>query len=141
MTTIAVTFAAVAVTLHAAHQLGDHIIQTDTDAGNKAAPGRHGWRHVLVHVATYHLTALVMLAVTAWLLHLPITATGLTAGIGFSAATHAVIDRRWPVRWLLNNTGSAAFADRQTPICGMYLADQSLHYGCLWVAALLIACL
>ena len=141
MTTTAVTFAAVAATLQAAHQLGDHIAQTDKDAANKAAPGRHGWRHILTHVATYHLTVLVMLYATTTLLHLPVTALGVITGVGFSAATHAFIDRRWPVRWLLNHTGSAAFADRQTPICGMYLADQSLHYACLWASALLIACL
>jgi hypothetical protein len=141
MTTAAITFAAAAATLHAAHQLGDHIVQTDNNASNKAAPGRHGWHHVLTHVATYHLTALVMLVVTAVVLDLPVTVLGIAAGLGFSAITHAVIDRRWPVRWLLNHTGSAAFADRQTPICGMYLADQSLHHACLWASALLIACL
>jgi hypothetical protein len=141
VTSTAVTFAAVAVTLHAAHQLGDHIFQTDGNATRKANSGRTGWIHLGVHIATYHATALVMLAVTALLLHLPVTALGVTAGIGLSAATHAFIDRRWPVRWLLEHTGSAAFADRQTPICGMYLADQSLHHACLWASALLIACL
>ena len=139
MTTTAVAFAAVAATLHAAHQLGDHIVQTDTDANGKATPG--GWRHLATHVATYHLTALTLLAITAAVLHLPLTATGLAVGLGFFAATHALLDRRWPVRWLLEHTGSAAFAERTTPICGMYLADQALHYGCLWATALLIACL
>ncbi|MGW4942958.1 DUF3307 domain-containing protein [Actinoplanes sp. NPDC004185] len=140
MTTTAATFAAIAVTLHAAHQLGDHILQTDTNANHKAAPGRTGWTHLTIHVGTYHAAALVMLTATATLLNLPITATGLAAGIGFSAVTHAFLDRRWPVRWLLEHTGSAAFADRQTPICGLYLADQSLHHACLWASALLIAC-
>src|SRR4051812_18932057 len=50
MTTTAATFAAVAVTLHAAHQLGDHLVQTDNNANGKAAPGRTGWAHVLTHV-------------------------------------------------------------------------------------------
>jgi hypothetical protein len=141
MSTSALVFAAVSVTLHAAHQLGDHIIQTDTNANGKAAPGRDGWSHVLAHVATYHVTALVMLVVTWLMTGLPITVLGVTAGLGFSAVTHAFLDRRWPVRWVLDHTGSAAFADRMSPICGMYLADQALHYGCLWAAALLIACL
>ena len=31
------------------------------------------------------------------------------------------------------------FADLQTPVNGPYLADQALHTGCLWLAALVIA--
>jgi hypothetical protein len=139
MSTSALVFAVAMATLVAAHQLADHIVQTDTDANAKAAPGLNGWRHLLIHVGTYHATALVMLLITAVSLHVPLTAFGMVAGLGFSAASHAILDRRWPVRWILEHTGSAAFADRMSPICGMYLADQALHYGCLWVAALLIA--
>jgi hypothetical protein len=139
--TTAATFAAVAVTLYAAHQIGDHIVQTDANANAKATPGRHGWRHLTVHVGTYHVVVVAMLAAATLLLHLPLTLTGVLTGLAFSATTHAFLDRRWPVRWLLNHTGSAAFADRQTPICGMYLADQSLHHACLWASALLIACI
>jgi hypothetical protein len=141
MSTSALVFAVAMATLVAAHQLADHIVQTDNDAKDKAAPGLNGWRHLLCHVGTYHATALVMLLITAVALHMPLTVTGMAAGLGFSAITHALLDRRWPVRWILQHTGSAAFADRMSPICGMYLADQALHYGCLWVAALLIACL
>lgn len=141
MSTSALVFAVAMATLVAAHQLADHIVQTDTDANAKAAPGMNGWRHLLIHVGTYHATALVMLVITAVALHMPLTVTGMVAGLGFSAVTHAILDRRWPVRWILQHTGSTAFADRMSPICGMYLADQALHYGCLWVAALLIACL
>jgi hypothetical protein len=141
MSTSALVFAVAASTLHAAHQLADHIVQTDADATAKAAPGWHGWRHLLAHVGTYHATALAMLVVTATAVDLPLTVTGVLAGLGFSALTHAILDRRWPVRWILHHTGSAAFAHRMSPICGLYLADQALHYGCLWIAALLIACL
>ena len=139
MSTSALVFAVAAATLHAAHQLADHIVQTDADATAKAEPGWHGWRHLLAHVGTYHATALAMLVLTATAVDLPLTVTGVLAGLGFSALTHAILDRRWPVRWILEHTGSAAFAERMTPICGMYLADQALHYGCLWLAALLIA--
>jgi hypothetical protein len=141
MSTSALVFAVAMATLVAAHQLADHIIQTDNDANAKAAPGWNGWRHLLAHVGTYHATALVMLVITAVALHMPLTVTGMVAGLGFSAVTHAILDRRWPVRWILQHTGSAAFADRMSPICGMYLADQALHYGCLWISALLIAAL
>jgi hypothetical protein len=141
MSTSALVFAVDLGTLVAAHQLADHIVQSDKDANAKAAPGWNGWRHLLMHVGTYHLTALLMLSVTAAVLGMPLSAIGLIFGLGFSAITHSILDRRWPVRWILDHTGSGAFADRQTPICGMYLADQALHYGCLWVAALLIAAL
>lgn len=141
MSTSALVFAVAMATLVAAHQLADHIVQTDTDANAKAAPGLNGWCHLLIHVGTYHITALVMLVVTAVALDVPLTVAGMVAGLGFSAVTHAILDRRWPVRWILQHTGSAAFADRMSPICGMYLADQALHYGCLWIAALFIACL
>jgi hypothetical protein len=141
MSNSAVIFAVSMATLVAAHQLADHIIQTDTSAGAKAEPGWYGWRHLLVHVATYHLTALVMLIVTAVALDVPLTVSGMVAGLGFSAVTHAILDRRWPVRWILQHTGAPFFAQMKTPLCGMYLADQALHYGCLWASALLIACL
>src|SRR4051794_30917491 len=128
MSTSASVFAVSMATLVAAHQLADHIVQTDTDAHAKAGPGWNGWRHLLMHVSTYHGTALLMLLITAVALDVPLTVTGMLAGLGFSAVTHAFLDRRWPVRWILQHTGSAAFADRMSPICGMYLADQALHY-------------
>jgi hypothetical protein len=138
----AVTFAAIAVTFYAGHHLADHVIgQTDKQSTHKAAPGWHGWRHLLGHVTAYHLVLAAMLATTLILLDISASILGITTGLGFSAVTHAILDRRWPVRWILNHTGSADFANRQTPICGMYLADQSLHYACLWIAALLVACL
>ncbi|MFI5491349.1 DUF3307 domain-containing protein [Actinoplanes sp. NPDC051859] len=139
MSNSALVFAVASATLVAAHQLADHIFQTDADAAAKTYVGWHGWRHLLIHVGTYHATALVMLVVTAVVLDVPLTFTGVVAGFGFSAVTHAILDRRWPVRWILQHLGAAQFADRMSPICGMYLADQALHYGCLWVAALLIA--
>jgi hypothetical protein len=71
----------------------------------------------------------------------PAAAVGDRAAAGFawSAATHAVLDRRWPVRWLLQHTGSPDFAELRTAgLNGMYLADQALHSGALLVSALLI---
>ncbi|MGY3515101.1 DUF3307 domain-containing protein [Micromonospora sp. PTRAS2] len=140
----AIVFAVVAATFSAGHQVADHVFgQSDKQAAHKAAPGWDGWRHLLGHVVAYHLVVAVMLAIAIAIvaLGLPVTVVGLVAGLGFSAVSHAILDRRWPVRWLLIHTGSPDFADRQAPICGMYLADQSLHAACLWVSALLVACL
>ena len=113
--------------------------QTDHQAATKAAPGWTGWRHNAYHVGLYHLVMTAMLLATVAVLDLPVTPAGLAAGIGLSAVTHAFLDRRWPVRWLLEHTRSKPFARMAgRGINGMYLADQALHYACLWACALLI---
>jgi hypothetical protein len=132
----AATFAAAAVTLTAAHQLADHVLgQTDRQAVNKAKPGWAGWQHIAGHVFLYHAVMLFMLGAARLALDLPISGFGTAAGIGFSMASHAIIDRRWPVRWILRRTGSAPFAETAH---GMYVSDQALHHFCLWVSALLL---
>lgn len=138
--TAAAAFAAVGVTLFAAHQLADHVLgQTDRQACGKAAPGWAGWRCIAGHVGLYHLVMAAMLGVAVVALDLPVSFAGAVVGLGFSAVTHALIDRRWPVRWLLEHTGSAPFAALNSGgINGLYLADQSLHAAALWVAALLM---
>lgn len=136
----AATFAAVAITLYAAHQLGDHMLgQTDKQAANKVKPGWEGWRHDLGHVGLYHLVMWAMLIVAVGALDLPVTWVGLLAGMAFSVVSHAFIDRRWPVRLLLDLTGSPSFARRTSDgMNGLYLADQALHWACLWISALLV---
>lgn len=137
--TTAATFAAIAVTLYAGHQLADHVLgQTDRQAREKALPGWRGWRACLAHVLLYHVVLTSMLAVAILALGLDLSDAGRRAGIGFSFATHLFIDRRWPVRWLLEHTGSRFFASPEHPLPGVYLADQALHYACLWVAALIM---
>jgi len=125
-----------------AHGLADHILgQTDKIAANKVKPGRVGWSHILQHVMYYHIVMVIMLLVIVVLFSLPVTLLGFISAILFSAVTHAFIDRRWPVRWILEKTGSPNFAEMQTPICGMYLADQDLHKTALWISAILFALL
>lgn len=137
--TTAATFAAVGVTLYAAHQLADHVVgQTDQQAAGKAKPGWAGWRLNLAHVGAYHAVMAAMLAVAWLVLDLDLSPWGVTAGLAFSAATHAVLDRRWPILWIARRTGSPKFVAPGHPLPGAYLVDQSLHCGCLWVAALLM---
>ncbi|MFI5932883.1 DUF3307 domain-containing protein [Actinoplanes sp. NPDC051494] len=135
----AVVFVVAMITLIAAHQLGDHVLQTDRQAARKADPGLEGWTSMALHVGTYHLAAIVMLLAAFLGLGLDVPVRGFIAGIAFSAVTHAFLDRRWPVRFILRRTGAPGFALREAPVNGMYVADQALHYGCLWVSALLIA--
>jgi hypothetical protein len=136
----ALVYVASLATLYAGHQVADHVLgQTDRQACGKAAPGWPGWRANLAHVAAYHLVLAAMYAATVLVVDLPVHPVGLAGGFAFSAVTHAVLDRRWPVRWVLEHTGSGPFARlADHGLNGMYLADQALHYGCLWVAALLI---
>jgi len=125
-----------------AHGLADHILgQSDKIAANKVKPGRVGWSHILQHVFQYHVVMVTMLLIAVAVFNLPITVLGLAAAILFSAITHGFIDRRWPVKWLLQNTGSPNFAEMTTPLCGMYLADQELHKTALWISAILFAVL
>lgn len=132
------TFAAVFIAMFVGHHVGDHVAQTDAQAAAKAQPGEAGWWAMVGHILTYHAAVLFALGAARLVLDLPISGVGLAAGIAFSVVTHAFLDRRWPVRWLLEHTGSKAFAESTTPLHGCYLADQSMHIACLFVSALLV---
>jgi phosphate/sulfate permease len=135
----ALIFSVALLALFVAHQVGDHVLQTDRQAATKTDRGQRGLRGMLGHLAVYHLTAAGLLITTASVLGLPLSATGLVAGLAFSALTHALLDRRWPVRVILRATHAPRFADTTSPVCGMYVADQALHQLALLVSALLIA--
>lgn len=131
-------FGAVFAALFVGHMIGDHLLQTDWQASRKA--GR-GWPAVAAmggHLGGYFLAQLAAL----WAVHVVVVPLDRWApwwGLGFSVVSHGFIDRRWPVRWLLEHTGSRDFVKMGgVPLNGMYLADQSLHIGCLFVAALII---
>ncbi len=131
----ALTFAVVLPTLLVAHNVADHVVQTDRQAARKASD----WAAMAGHVGSYTATCAAALAAVG-------AATGVhpswrrsVVGLAFSAATHAVLDRRWPVVRALELTGSPGFAKTTAPLHGPYLADQALHHGCLLVSALLIA--
>lgn len=129
------------VVLMVAHQLGDHVLQTDHQAVTKAGPGWPAVRAMTGHLCTYHAVAAILLFGVFALLGLPLTSTGTVAGLAFSAFTHGFLDRRWPVRAILRAARSPRFAETTTPICGLYAADQSLHLGALLVSAVLVATL
>lgn len=134
---MAATFAAVFAAMFAAHHLGDHVLQTDHQAANKALPGWAGWSAMAGHVVSYH-AAMVVALLALRVVDVRLSLAGCAAGLAFSAVTHAFLDRRWSVRWILEHTGSRAFAASITPLHGGYLADQSLHVAALFVSALLV---
>jgi hypothetical protein len=115
----AATFAVALCTLLVGRNLGDHITQTDHQAAHKAT----SWRAMAGHVVGYTATCAALLAAVQ-------AATGqrpswrrVLAAHAFSAATHALLDRRWPVAWVLRKTRSPRFAELQAPINGPYVAD------------------
>jgi hypothetical protein len=124
-----------------AHQVGDHVVQTDHQAAGKAGTGWPAMRAMAGHLGTYHALAAVLLVGVSYLLGLPLGPIGVLAGLGFSAFTHGLLDRRWPVRAILRASRSPKFAETTAPVCGMYTADQALHHLALLVSAVLIASL
>jgi hypothetical protein len=102
---------AVYAALMAAHDLADHVIQTDHQAATKAT----SWRAMAGHVGSYQaaqalaVAALYPLGVRpAW--------WRLALASAWSTGTHALLDRRWPVRAILRATGSSSFARGQMTV-------------------------
>lgn len=153
-------FGAVLSALWAAHDLADHVVQTDAQAAHKAT----SWSAMAGHVGSYTAVQLSALAALRTVGVRP-SWRRMLAGVAVSAGTHALLDRRWPVRWVLEHSGSAEFADARfvvrdtyhaavmrsttadeaveaaihpAPLHGPYLADQALHHACLLVSALIM---
>ena len=136
-----VVFVVALTVLNVAHQLGDHVLQTDAQAAGKTGPGWAGLRAMAGHLVSYHLAAAVLLIGTFSLLGLPLSVTGLAAALTVSALTHGLLDRRWLVRAMLRAVGAAGFAEAQSPVCGMYQADQAWHQLALLASALALSAL
>lgn len=162
----AARLAAYFVVLDVCHDLADHVVQTDQQAVNKSERSRRGYRAMLGHVASYTTVQAVGLASLRAVGLCP-PAASLTAAVAWSAGSHAFLDRRWPVKRLLEKTGSSNFARPQIvadvraqvfnpmkrgsapfargtamsslPLHGPYLADQSLHRVCLLISAAILA--
>ncbi|WP_026239864.1 DUF3307 domain-containing protein [Parafrankia discariae] len=137
--TDAMVFCAAFIALYTGHHLGDHVAQTDWQAREKGGRGWPAARAMAAHLFAYHLCVGAALA-SLLIVDVPLRLPGVTAALSWSIVTHAFIDRRWPVRWLLRRSGAPRFAELNSGgINGVYLADQSLHLGCLFVGALLAA--
>ncbi len=124
------------VLLYLGHLLADYPLQTDHQAAHKADQCAAGWaanlRHATTHIATcaaaLTLGALVLDDVTV---SLPVAVAALL----WIGATHAFIDRRWPVaRWM-------KFARQQkwAQHGGAAHVDQTAHILALALAALALA--
>ncbi len=121
--------AIVFLVLLAGHLLGDWVAQTDWQATTKT----RSWAALTAHVASYHL-------LMGLLLLIPVVRDGwpapkALAALAVSALTHALIDRRWPVRALMRAAGSPGFA---TVEWGVIAVDQALHLFILAMLAVLL---
>jgi hypothetical protein len=145
----AVSFAVVLPALLVAHQVADHWVQTDHQAGQKGRPGWAGRWACGKHVTTYTVvTTLAVLAVWG-LFALPLSVAGVVAGQVVSAVTHYWADRRSTLAALAEATGSGAFYrlgvprpgrdDNPSLGTGAYALDQSWHWLWLGVAAAVTA--
>jgi hypothetical protein len=156
--TAAAVFAAVFVALYVAHSVGDHWVQTSHQAAEKGRPGWVGRLADARHVLGLTITKGIALAAVVLVLDIPVTVTGLVAGLGVDAVTHWWADRRTTLAWLAKVTGKTEFLSLGTPAhpahpvtadggyaptlgTGAYALDQSFHHLFLGVAALLIATL
>ncbi len=140
---------AVFAALYAAHQVADHWVQTDYQAAVKARPGWTGRLACANHVLSYTATAVTALAALTLATGLDLFGWRTAAGLGVSALTHYIADRRTALYLLARATGSGRFwrlgaprtgrDDNPTLGTGAYALDQSWHIGWLFIAALILA--
>jgi hypothetical protein len=145
-----IALAVLAPSARVGHKLGDYITgQTDRQARGKAAPGYNPddpadgksvdyaatWRHNLGHVAAYHATLTAVVGASLAATGVRVRPSRAIAALTFSAATHALIDRRWPVELVMKWTGSEAFYPAGAPAVDQTLHDACLHLAVLWAAS------
>ncbi|MFD8570926.1 DUF3307 domain-containing protein [Streptomyces sp. NPDC059639] len=128
-------FASLFVLLYVAHLLSDYPLQTDHQAAHKAGAGACGWRANIAHAATHVLVTAAALAAGIAVLGLDVNPIVAVAGIVWIGATHAVIDRRWPVARWMAFARQAEFAQHG----GAAHVDQTAHLTALVIAALAVA--
>jgi hypothetical protein len=134
--------------LTAAHEVGDYLVQRDTDAKKKGCPGREGAAACARHVASYTATQALALWAADRYLGLGLDRRRAVVGLALSAATHYAADRcagHWaetgPDAPLLvraaHKAGKTGWLTRD-PQAGP-LIDQAWHRGWIALSALLAA--
>lgn len=121
-------FPAAYVLFRVAADVADHWVQTDHQAQHKALPGLEGHKALARHVAGYAVTQAAALLIGNRALGLGLRGRSMATAVALSAATHYVIDRRWPVRKAADALGKGPFYTLGGPLGGSYLLDQSAHH-------------
>lgn len=158
-------FAISAASFALAHDFADHPVQNSDDAKNKGESGaelvyadgtpidaehrpgartmtvsRLGWECAIRHATTYTATqGAVALAMTR-LLGVRVRPRALLVGAAVTLVSHAVIDRRDPLRWVAGKMGKEGYltnitvvrepggeADDVGPGTGLMEVDQAFH--------------
>ncbi|GAA3013574.1 DUF3307 domain-containing protein [Streptomyces fulvorobeus] len=128
-------FASLFILLYLGHLLADYPFQTDHQAAHKADCGAAGWRASFTHAATHIVTCGAGLLAGVVLLDLPVSVPAALAALVWIGATHAFIDRRWPVAWWMDHARQTGWAATG----GAAHVDQTAHLTALLVAALFLA--
>lgn len=153
--------AAVYAAMRTAAHVADHWAQTGHQAMHKADPGLAGHRAMAGHIASYAGSQAVALVAANALLGMKLKPSRMAAAVVVSAATHWLIDRRWPVRKLAEALGKTGCKRNNTcadpehapdgsecdggfhglggPLGGAYILDQSAHHLMEAVAAVIAA--
>lgn len=139
----AVTFAAAYAALYAAHEVGDHWVQTSTQALRKGGAGWRGRAACARHVASLTACKAVALAALPLVLDLPLSPWAVAAALVVDAVSHYWADRRSTLAAFAAKVGKGGFARLGDSVAapvgtGAYALDQSWHIGWLFVAALII---
>lgn len=145
----AVVLAAVFVALWAAHQVGDHWVQTGRQAACKGSRDWTGRAACAGHVLTLTATKAAFLAAAMAVTGLHLAPLWTVAGLAVDAVSHYWADRRFTLAGLAARLGKAGFYALGAPRAGRddnpslgtgaYALDQSWHVGWLFVAALIVA--
>ncbi|MBB0245212.1 DUF3307 domain-containing protein [Streptomyces alkaliphilus] len=128
-------FAEIAFLLYLAHLVADYPLQSDHQAAHKSAPGWPGWWANLTHAAAHGTTCGLALVVGISVLEWHISGPAAVGALVWIAATHALIDRRWPVAWWMRVAGQQRWARNG----GAAHIDQTAHITALTIAALALA--
>jgi hypothetical protein len=131
--------AAAYAALRTAAAVADHWVQTGHQAVHKADAGLSGHRAMAGHVGSYAATQAVALIAADRLLGMGLKPSRIASAVAFSAATHWVIDRRWPVRRAAEALGKQDFHGLGGPLGGAYILDQAAHHLFEGVAAVIAA--
>lgn len=145
----AATLAVSSVTLYAAHEVGDHWIQTHRQALTK---GGGGWTSRFAcarHVASLTGTKIALLFAAFAVTGLPIRPAWWVMALSADAVSHYWADRRTTLRKLAHAAGKGEFFDLGAPRpghddnlslgTGAYALDQAWHIAFLFIAALIMA--
>ena len=153
MTAAPAAFAAIFAALYAAHQVGDHWVQTQHQAMTKGAAGWAGRLACARHVASLTAVKAAAVAAVVAVLGLHVSVAAVAAGLAVDGASHYWADRRTTLAALaaaLNGlAGKGEFYALGSPRpghddaphlgTGAYALDQSWHTGWLFAAALIAA--